>query len=193
MAKTTLLPRTDTTGNRFLCGTNCHAQDYLGAHPGQKDGAEGYTFRCWAPNAKAVSVMGDFNAWDDGANPLTLLGSGIWEGFVPNLHRYDSYKFAIHTPDGRMLAKADPYAFHAETRPGTASKLYDLSGYDWGDGSWLKWRRENPIYGKPLNIYEIHLASWRRTGENEFLTYREMANYLVPYVKDMGFTHVELM
>ena len=177
----------------FSKGQAVRAQEYLGSHAQVQDGQEGYVFRVWAPHAKAVSVMGDFNGWDDSDHPLASIGGGVWEGFVPGLQRYDSYKYAIHTQDGRVLAKADPYAFHAETRPGTASKLYELGGYVWGDQAWLAWRKTNPIYQKPLNIYEMHLGSWRRTGEDTFLSYRDIARYLVPYVKEMGFTHVELM
>lgn len=177
----------------FLAGQAVRAYDYLGAHPEVRDGTEGYVFRVWAPHAVAVGVMGDFNGWDDKDHPLTRLQGGVWEGFIPGLQRYDTYKYAVHTRDGRMLAKSDPFAFHAETRPGNASKLYDLSGYVWGDGNWLKWRKENPIYDRPLNIYEVHLGSWRRTGDDQLLSYRDIAAWLVPYVKEMGFTHVELM
>ena len=177
----------------FLAGQAVRAQDYLGAHPAELDGQPGYVFRVWAPRAKAVCVMGAFNAWNETDQPLSPVGGGVWEGFVPGLERYDTYKFAVHTADGRVLAKADPYAFHAETRPGNASKLYDLSGYVWGDELWMKYRREHPVYHNPLNIYEVHLGSWRRTGAGEFLSYRTIAEYLVPYVKEMGFTHVELM
>ncbi len=165
----------------------------LGAHPATMDGQEGYGFRVWAPNAEQVCLMGDFNGWADSALPMDPAPGGMWELFVPGLRRYDTYKYAIHTKDGRVLAKADPYAFHAETRPGTASKCYDLSGYEWGDGPWMDWRAKHLIYDGPLNIYEVHLGSWRRTGEGEFLSYRDMAQWLVPYVKEMGFTHVELL
>lgn len=178
---------------RFLAGTEAHAQDFLGAHPETREGNSGYRFRVWAPHASAVCVMGDFNAWDAESCPMELLPGGIWEVFLPGRKQYDTYKYAVYTPSGEMLAKSDPYAFHAETRPGNASKLYDLAGYSWGDQGWLKWRRENPIYEKPLNIYEVHLGSWRTTGEGEFLSYRDMAAWLVPYVKELGFTHVELM
>jgi 1,4-alpha-glucan branching enzyme len=183
----------DSPKAAFLRGDSYRAYAYLGAHPETRVGEAGYLFRVWAPRAALVAVMGDFNGWNETSHPLSPLGDGVWEGFLPGLRRYDCYKYAIHTPDGRVLAKSDPYAFHAETRPGNASKLYDLDGYRWGDSSWLKWRRENPIYEKPLNIYEMHLGSWRRTGEGAFLSYREIAQWLVPYVKEMGFTHVELM
>lgn len=185
--------REDSPKDRFLAGTEAHAQDFLGSHPERRDGANGYLFRVWAPHAAKVAVMGDFNAWNEESHPMAPIDGGIWELFIPGLKQYDTYKYAVTTPAGELRAKSDPYAFHAETRPGNASKLYDLSGYRWGDGSWLKWRRENPIYEKPLNIYEVHLGSWRKTGEDEFLSYRDMAEWLVPYVKEMGFTHVELM
>ena len=183
----------DTPLFHFLQGDNCHAQDYLGAHPANMDGQDGYVFRVWAPHAKGVSVMGDFNDWNEDSHPMNRLEGGVWELFIPGMKQYDTYKYAVHARDGRVLAKSDPYAFHAETRPGNASKLYDLSGYQWGDQKWLEYRKSHTVYHSPLNIYEMHLGSWRRTGEGEFLSYRDMANWLVPYVKEMGFTHVELM
>ena len=177
----------------FLKGEATKAQEYLGSHAGQRDGVPGYVFRVWAPHAAAVSVMGDFNGWDESSHPMEHVGGGVWEGFVPGLKRYDSYKYAVHTQDGRVLAKADPYAFHAETRPGTASKIYDLEGYPWGDAGWMEYRRNHLVYHNPLNIYELHLGSWRRTGDDQMLSYQDIARYLVPYVKEMGFTHVELL
>ncbi|SCJ39964.1 1%2C4-alpha-glucan branching enzyme GlgB [uncultured Flavonifractor sp.] len=183
----------DTPLFHFLQGDNCRAQDYLGAHPANVDGQDGYVFRVWAPHAKGVSVMGDFNDWNEDSHPMNRLDGGVWELFIPGMKQYDTYKYAVHARDGRVLAKSDPYAFHAETRPGNASKLYDLSGYQWGDQKWLEYRKSHTVYHSPLNIYEMHLGSWRRTGEGEFLSYRDMANWLVPYVKEMGFTHVELM
>ncbi len=166
---------------------------HLGAHPCTRDGQQGYQFRVWAPNARQVAVMGDFNGWDTQAQPMERGQDGVWEGFVPGLKEYDTYKYAVHTHDGRVLAKADPYAFHAETRPGTASKCYDLAGYEWGDKAWMNYRKKHLVYDNPLNIYEVHLGSWRRGAGGEFLSYREMARWLVPYVKEMGFTHVELL
>ena len=177
----------------FSQGHAVRAQEFLGAHPEVRDGQDGWVFRVWAPHARSVAVMGDFNGWNDSGHPMELLSDGVWETFIPGLKQFDSYKFAVHTTSGRVLAKADPYAFHAETRPGTASKLYDLSGYGWGDDGWMDYRKKNPIYQKPLNIYEVHLGSWRRTGEDEMLSYRDIGKYLVPYVKEMGFTHVELL
>ena len=177
----------------FSQGHAVRAQEFMGAHPAVQDGQDGWVFRVWAPHAQSVAVMGDFNGWNDSDHPMQLLSGGVWEVFIPGLKQFDSYKYAVHTASGRVLAKADPYAFHAETRPGNASKLYDLSGYGWGDGSWMDYRKNNPIYQKPLNIYEVHLGSWRRTGEDEMLSYRDIGKYLVPYVKEMGFTHVELL
>ncbi|MCI8651927.1 MAG: 1,4-alpha-glucan branching protein GlgB [Oscillospiraceae bacterium] len=180
---------TDALLERFAQGSEVHLQDFLGCHP-TKDGR---VFRVWAPHAQAVHIMGDFNGWATDQCPMENIGSGVWEGFVPGLQTYDTYKYAIHTAAGEVLAKADPFAFHAETRPANGSKVYDLEGYQWGDKKWLDWRKKNPVYSAPLNIYEMHLGSWRRTGEDEFLSYRDMAKYLVPYIKEMGFTHVELM
>lgn len=177
----------------FSEGRSCHAWRCFGAHPCQKDGQEGYLFRVWAPNARQVCVFGDFNGWDENAAPLEKLEGGIWEGFLPGLKRYDTYKYVIHAADGTVTAKADPYAFHAETRPGNASKIYELDEYPWGDTGWMDYRAKNPPYRRPMNIYECHLGSWRRTGEGEFLSYRDTARYLVPYVKEMGYTHVELL
>jgi 1,4-alpha-glucan branching enzyme len=179
--------------NQFSSGNGIRSWEFMGSEAEEHKGSKGYRFRVWAPRAKLVSVMGDFNGWNEQEHPMTQIGNGIWETFVPGLKQYDCYKFAVETQDGRILAKADPFAFHAETRPGTASKLYDLSGYSWEDEHWLSYRKTHGVYNHPLNIYEVHLGSWRRTGEGEFLGYREIARYLVPYVKKMGFTHVELL
>ena len=178
----------------FSEGRSTHAWRCFGAHPATaEDGTAGYLFRVWAPNAPLVSVIGDFNGWDLHAAPMTRVEGGIWELFLPGLARYDCYQYAVHGADGTFVGKADPYAFHAATRPDVSSKLYDLAGYEWGDGAWLEQRAKEPPYRRPMNIYECHLGSWRRTGEGEFLSYRDTARYLVPYVKEMGFTHVELL
>jgi len=178
---------------RFQQGCETHLQDFLGAHPATVDGQEGYLFRVWAPHAREVCLMGEFNDWNDSDHPMTLTDGGIWELFLPGMKRYDTYKYMVRGRSGDDRAKADPFAFHAETRPGNGSKIYDLEGYEWGDSKWLAYRKSHPVYSSPLNIYEVHLGSWRRTGDGRFLSYREMAEYLVPYVKKMGFTHVELM
>ncbi len=166
---------------------------YLGAHPCFEDGHSGYRFRLWAPHAAKVCLMGDFNSWNPDSHPMVCVEDGLWTCFVPHLDRYASYKYVIHTFDGQTLEKADPLAFHAETRPGTASKCYDPAGFSWEDTPWLSLRAKRPFRSNPLNIYEIHFASWRRTGENQFLSFREMAYWLVPYVKQMGFTHVQFL
>ncbi len=178
---------------RFMAGTETHLQDFLGSHPDRQGGKDGYVFRVWAPHAKKVCLMGEFNGWDESSLPMTLTEGGVWELFVPGVERYASYKYMVYGRSGEDRAKADPFAFHAETRPGNGSKVYDISGYDWGDGKWLQWRKDHPVYTSPLNIYEVHLGSWRKTLDDEFLSYRDLAEYLVPYVKEMGFTHVELM
>ncbi len=178
---------------RFAQGKEGHLQDYFGAHPESRDGREGYVFRVWAPNAREVCLMGEFNGWNETDHPMTALEGGVWELFVPGLERYASYKYMVRGKSGEDRAKADPFAFHAETRPGNASKLFDLEGYQWGDSSWLDHRAKHLVYSAPANIYELHLGSWRRTGEDEFLSYRDIAEHLVPYLKEMGYTHVEFL
>ena len=177
----------------FTDGRSTDAWRFFGAHPHTQNGQSGFLFRVWAPNAKQVSLFGPFNDWDPSSHPLTRLEGGIWEGFFPGLQAGDAYQYAVWSPDGHYVGKADPYAFQAQLRPGTASVLCDLSGYRWGDKAWLDYRRSHPPYHRPMNIYEVHLGSWRRTGEGGFLTYRDVARYLVPYVKEMGCTHVEFL
>ena len=140
-----------------------------------------------------VAVAGDFNDWSETANPMTLIAPEIWEAVVDGVSKYDCYKYAIQTADGRLLMKADPYAVHQETRPGTASKVYDLPSYKWTDSDWFARQKEISVLDKPVNIYEIHFGSWKQHEDGTFLTYREMADTLVPYVKDMGYTHIEMM
>ncbi|MCD8333963.1 MAG: hypothetical protein LUC35_01140 [Clostridiales bacterium] len=149
----------------------------------------------WAPAAQGVSVIGDFNGWQPESHPMAREPGGLWSVFIPGLAQYDRYQYAVRTAEGTLLKKADPYAFHAETRPGTASKLYDLEGYQWGDEGWLRYRDRRVLDGKtaPSNLYEVHLGSWRRTGDGQVLNYRTIAEYLVPYVKEMGFTGVKFL
>ena len=177
----------------FLNGSSDRAYSLLGAHPVQQDDMSGWLFRVWAPHAKAVSVVGSFNSWSDGASPMARRPGGIWELFLSGPKPFDAYQFSILTRSGRRIRKADPYAFHTELRPGTASKLFDLSGYSWSDQPWMAYRSRRPIARQPLNIYELHLGSWRRTREGGYLSYREIARWLVPYVKEMGFTAVEFL
>jgi 1,4-alpha-glucan branching enzyme len=174
-----------------------HEQLYerLGAHVREVDGVVGTAFAVWAPNARSVSVVGDFNSWDGRLHPMRSLGSsGIWELFVPGVPAGTGYKFEIHAQDGRLLLKADPVAFHAEKPPKNASLVFE-SHHEWNDDGWLEQRsRSNPLR-EPMSIYEVHLGSWRRNPfeANRSLGYLELADELGDYVKDLGFTHVELM
>ena len=162
----------------------------FGAHPATEKGTHGWWFNVWAPRAKAVSVVGDFNGWDPEETPLAPKGE-FWQGFVPDLPVYTSYKYAVTGADGKLRYKADPYGFHTETRPGTASKLYDIEHFAWTDEAFRK--AKQPLYHQPLNIYEVHLGSWRKHENGDFLDYRDMARQLAAYVKDMGYTAVELL
>ena len=186
------------TGRRFdtaafYGGTNSEAYRYLGAHRTRRSGKDGYVFRTWAPNAAHVSVVGDFCGWNGYAHPMKKNADGFWECFVPSLKRYDTYKFAVTAQSGETVLKADPYAFHAETRPGTASKLYDLGGYRWGDDEWRASRAKAPLDRSPLNIYEVHLGSWRRHENGDFYDYRTLARELADHVLGLGYNCVELM
>ena len=177
----------------FFGGTDSEAYRFLGAHRAQRGGEEGYLFRLWAPNAARVSVVGDFCGWDAGAFPMARGEHGLWERFIPGLKQFDTYKYAVTSARGKTVLKADPYAFHAETRPGTASKLYDLPPYRWGDGAWRASRASAPIDRSPLNIYEVHLGSWRRRENGDFYDYRSLAHDLADYVAGLGYNCVELM
>ena len=177
----------------FFGGTDSEAYRFLGAHRAQRGGEEGYLFRLWAPNAARVSVVGDFCAWDASAFPMARGEHGLWEKFIPGLKQFDTYKYAVTSARGKTVLKADPYAFHAETRPGTASKLYDLPPYRWGDGAWRASRASAPVDRSPLNIYEVHLGSWRRRENGDFYDYRSLAHDLADYVASLGYNCVELM
>ncbi len=179
-------------------GTHLDAYRRLGAHPTERDGELGVDFAVWAPNARAVSVIGDFNGWHHGATPLEpRSGAGTWEGFIPRLRQGDRYKFSIlPAGEGESRAeKADPYAFCAELRPRTASVIWDLDGYEWGDDEWMRGRGRRNALDAPMAIYEVHLGSWARSPEegNRWLTYREMGPRLARYAREMGYTHVELL
>ena len=177
----------------FFGGTDSEAYRFLGAHRAQRGGEEGYLFRLWAPNAARVSVVGDFCGWDAGAYPMARSEHGLWERIIPGLKQFDAYKYAVTSARGKTVLKADPYAFHAETRPGTASKLYDLPPYRWGDGAWRAGRASAPVDRSPLNIYEVHLGSWRRRENGDFYDYRSLAHDLADYVAGLGYNCVELM
>jgi 1,4-alpha-glucan branching enzyme len=172
------------------------AWEKMGARPAAHDGTPGFSFVVWAPNARAVSVVGDFNAWDGRRHPLLNLGaSGLWEGFVPGIGPGEIYKFEIHPQHGAPFTKADPFALAAELPPRTASVTAALSGYDWRDAEWMHVRRDRNLLERPMAIYELHAGSWRRNPyENDRrLTWRELAAELIPYVRELGFTHIELL
>ena len=182
----------------YLYGQGTHYQLYnkLGANTITVDGVEGVHFALWAPSAKHVGVIGDFNDWSARRHPMQSLGkSGVWELFVPGLTYYDRYKFEIKTLTGKSFAKADPYAHFAEHRPGTASMVYDIEGYKWNDEKWIKSRNKKDPRQGPINIYELHPGSWRRVASDgdRFMSWPEMSRELIPYVKEMGYTHIEIM
>ena len=176
----------------FYQGKNYEAYKFFGVHSGKKGRSKIFTFRVWAPTAVSVSVVGDFNNWDRSCNPMTRIADGVWEAQISKLKQFDAYKYSIETADGRILMKADPYAAHFETRPGTASKIYE-SSYDWEDSEWYEEKKSRIIYKSPVNIYEVHLGSWKNYGEEKFLDYITFANEIIPYLKKMSYTHVEFM
>lgn len=182
----------------FLFGEGNHYKifDKLGAHPLQIKNVSGVNFAVWAPNAKRVSVIGDFNNWDGRQNPMRARkNSGVWELFIPGLKNFDKYKFEIKTQENYILKKSDPYGNFAQLRPDNASVIFDINKYKWNDATWRSLRTKNPPTSGPINIYEVHLGSWKRIVEedNRFLTYREFADEIVPYIKKMNYTHIELM
>lgn len=175
-------------------GTHRRLFEKLGAHPCVQEGSPGTAFAVWAPNARSVSVVGSFNAWDGRQNPLTGSDSGVWEGFVPGVGPGELYKFELHGPDGALLPlKADPFAFRCEPPPGTASIVHGLGDYAWGDAAWMETRGREPFHRAPFSAYEVHLGSWRRRPDGAFMTYGEIAEQLIPYVRYLGFTHIELL
>ena len=184
--------------DRYLFGAGNHYGIYkkLGAHLMEINGVKGVAFGVWAPNAKNVSVVGSFNDWDGRRHPMRVLGeSGIWELFIPGLCQGDLYKFRIRGADGKVQDKTDPYGCYQQVRPATASIVYDIGTYQWNDEQWTEKRNHTDVYNQPMNIYELHLGSWKRVPEegNRFLTYRELAYEAVDYCKEMGFSHIELL
>ncbi len=176
-------------------GKHWHAYHVLGARPLEVDGVEGVVFATWAPNAERISVVGDFNNWDGRCHPMRVRGStGIWELFIPELSADTLYKFEIRSRiGGQILLKTDPYGRHFELRPGTASIVTADSEYQWNDEAWMEHRQKSDWLHDPMSIYEVHLGSWQLDEQGNFLTYRELAVQLVDYVKELGFTHIELM
>ena len=178
----------------FKQGNNCEAYRYFGAHIEQRAGETGVVFRVWAPHAVAISVVGDFNSWKPGSHPMRKVdGDSVWERFIPGMKEYDVYKYCVTTRAGDLVYKADPYAFHAETRPSNGSKVYDLNGYAWHDESWQAAQKKADVINGPMNIYEMHAGSWKTKEGNVPYNYSELADQLIPYITEMGYTHVELL
>ena len=178
----------------FARGENFQSYKMLGSHKISIGEKTGWRFSVWAPNAKSVSVIGDFNNWCGDGHICEKIGtSGLWCGFFCDAKEGDLYKYHIEGCDGMTYDKADPYAFSAELRPGTASVLSELSQFDWTDRAWIKKREKTDFSARPMNIYEVHVGSFMRKEDGSFLSYRELADVLVPYVLDMGYTHIELM
>ena len=173
----------------FHEGTNARSYEFLGAHPC----GNGVVFRLWAPNAERVFVGGEFNGWQPHNNPMQKISHGVWECRIEGVKRFDAYKFLIETADGRSFYKSDPFAFHTETRPDTASKYYGFHGYKWTDKKWLTKRKNTDIYASPVNIYEVHAGSWQTYDDGNPLSYKDLADRLIPYVKEMNYTHIELL
>ena len=177
----------------FHTGDSVRAYDFLGAHLVNRNDKNGVVFRVWAPTARRVSVAGDFNNWNNEANYMYNIGYGVWEVFVEGVKQFCTYKYCIESEYGDRLMKADPYAFHAQTRPGQASVVYDIESYSWNDSEWFNKRKENNISSSPMNIYEIHAGSWRKYPDGNFFNYQKLADELIPYLKEMHYTHVQLM
>ena len=187
-----------TADDQYLFGQGTHYEIYkkLGAHPSLEKGKKGINFAVWAPNAKEVFVFGTFNNWDEWSHPMKRLGEGgIYSVFVEGATVGDQYKYIIVTHDGRRLYKADPYANHAQMRPETASIVADISKLKWTDAEWMKARATKDMNAEPMAIYECHIGSWMKhpNGEDAFYNYREFADRMVEYLKEMKYTHVELM
>ena len=186
-------PKKETPLSLFLKGQNFKAYEFLGCHRHTRDEKDGFVFRVWAPHAKSVRVVGDFNGWDTDTKPMEKLSGGIWEYFSAKPEIYDCYKYYIERADGSFVYKSDPYAFHMETRPANASKVYPLEGYRWKDSAYRSGKSNKKYLQNPVNIYELHFGSWKRHEDGSLFSYLEMADRLIPYVKKMGYTHIELM
>ncbi|WP_420208582.1 1,4-alpha-glucan branching protein GlgB [Candidatus Electronema sp. JC] len=185
--------------DKYLIGEGTHERAYekLGAHLVTFDGQAGIAFAVWAPNARAVSLIGDFNGWDGQQHPMHSSDSGIWSLFVPGLKEHTVYKYRITTQRDEQFDKSDPYGFAMELRPATGSVAVQLDSYQWQDADWIASRAQRQSLNSPISIYEAHLGSWRRKPDEKYgsrwLTYRELADELIPYVKELGFTHIELL
>ncbi|MDO5125120.1 MAG: 1,4-alpha-glucan branching protein GlgB [Ruminococcus sp.] len=178
----------------FHQGTNLMIYDFLGCHKGEKNGKKGFYFRAWAKNAHGISVVGDFNGWDQTAHPMEKIGdSEVWEAFVENVKTFDTYKYAVSGCDGKLHMKSDPYATHMENSPNTGSKVFEIDGFKWSDAKWQKAKKNKNVYDSPMNIYEVHINSWDKCSDGEYFSYVDFANKIIPYLKDMGYTHIEFM
>jgi 1,4-alpha-glucan branching enzyme len=188
-----------TDFDKYLIGEGTHERSYekLGAHLVSFDGQDGIVFAVWAPNAREVSLIGDFNSWNGQLHPLHSSDSGIWTVFIPGLREYTVYKYRITCQNGEQFDKSDPYGFAMELRPNTSSVTVDLDSYDWQDTDWIEQRPRRQSLTSPISIYEVHLASWRKVADEQwgfrYLSYRELVDTLIPYVLDMGYTHIELL
>ena len=179
---------------QFLAGEATKAYEFLGSHFVTWDNRGGVVFRVWAPNAKSVSVVGDFNDWNPDANYMYRISdSGVWELFIEGVWEFACYKYCVETPWNDRLMKTDPYAFHCETRPDNASRVYYIDGYEWNDASWYETKKAVPHNKQPINVYEMNAGSWRKFEDGNSFSYRKLADELVPYVKEMGYTHIEFM
>ena len=179
--------------NLFKEGKCFRSYSFMGAHKVEKEGITGIVFSVWAPNAKKVSLVGAFNNWDESLNVMNNIeDSGIWNIFIPNMEYGENYKFYIESKSGKSKLKSDPYAFFSEKRPNTASIVYDLKSYTWNDDIWIEKKEKYSYNDKPMNIYEVHLGSWKRKWDGEFFTYEEF-DELIDYVEYMGYTHIELL
>ena len=176
----------------FLSGKNCKSYLFFGAHVISSKGTQYHCFRVWAPHARSVSLVGDFNRWDRSQTPMHAIGGGVWECCIPRLEQFAAYKYSIEGRDGKIRMKADPYGAHYETRPATASKIYE-SSYEWKDDAWRKAKRQRNIYKSPVNVYEVHFNSWRTNPDGSFLDYRTFAKQMIPYLQKMSYTHIEFM
>ncbi|SHK44942.1 1,4-alpha-glucan branching protein GlgB [Tepidibacter formicigenes] len=179
----------------YFCQGRCFkSYKFLGAHLLEYNGLKGVSFTVFAPNAKKINVVGNFNSWDGSNYSMKKIEKlGIWNIFISNLGEGDIYKYEIYTQNGNKVLKADPYGFHSEIRPNTASIIASLDKYIWNDEDWMKKRKKEPKHEKPINIYELHLGSWKRNKNNKFLNYREIANEIIDYIRSMGYTHIELL
>jgi len=173
----------------FSNGDCTDAYRYLGCHKCP----EGYVFRVWAPNALSVRITGDFNEWNKDECYMNHIKNGIWEKVVPNVKKYDNYKFCIEKEKNSFVMKSDPYGFHTCTRPENASKVYGICEYNWTDSIYIEDKRKKNVFSSPMNIYEVHLGSWRKYADGNYYNYKDLAKELAPYIKEMGYTHIEVM